>query len=63
MSSPEPAALCLYCRRPVNPVNDCWIGHGQMAHYRCAWAADEAFWAMPDAEEGEEEEADASQSS
>jgi hypothetical protein len=63
MSTPEPAALCPYCHRPIDPVNDCWIGHSTVAHYQCAWAADEAFWVILDAEEGKEVAADASQSS
>jgi hypothetical protein len=36
--------LCFYCQLSIDPVSDCWIGHGTMAHYRCAWAADEAFF-------------------
>lgn len=59
MSTPEAAALCPYCHRPIDPVTDCWIGHGQMAHSQCAWGADEAFWGGSDVEEGA---ADAGQS-
>lgn len=51
--------LCFYCQRPVDPVTGCWIGHGTMAHYECAWAVEEAFWAMLDVGEG----ADARESS
>jgi hypothetical protein len=46
------APLCFYCRQPVDPVSDCWIGHGTMAHYQCAWGVDEAFWAKQGAGEG-----------
>lgn len=51
MSTLGPAALCFYCHRPVDPVRDCWIGHGTMTHYRCAWVVDERFWAKLDMEE------------
>jgi len=46
------APLCFYCKQLVDPVSDCWIAHGTMAHYGCAWAAEEMFWAMLDVEEG-----------
>ena len=55
--------LCFYCKLPVDPVRDCWIGHGTMAHYWCTWGVEEALWATVDVVEREEEEADASQSS
>ena len=63
MSSLDHPPLCLYCGHPVDPVADTWIGGGVMAHSPCAWAAEEAFWATLDVEEGKEEKADASQSS
>jgi hypothetical protein len=36
-------SLCCYCETPANPVSDCWISHGAMAHYGCAWTVEESW--------------------
>ena len=54
MSALDSIQCCFYCGSPVDPVNDCWITHGTMAHPWCAWGADEGFWVMLDAEERED---------
>ena len=39
---------CFYCGFSVDSVRDCWIEHGTMAHYQCAWGADEVVWVRLD---------------
>jgi hypothetical protein len=46
---------CLYCGHPLDEVRDTWIGHGQMAHSACGWAAEEAFFFFYDLAQSERE--------
>jgi len=44
---------CVFCGESIDPTGDCWVGHREMAHTSCAWAADEALWVVMDAEREE----------
>jgi hypothetical protein len=47
------ALRCIYCTQRINANDDTQrVSKHEVAHTACAWAADEAFWAISD--EGEE---------
>jgi hypothetical protein len=58
------ALRCIYCLQLIAADDDAQkVSTREVAHTACAFAVDAAGWATLDAEEGKEEEADASQSS
>lgn len=51
------ALRCVYCVQLTTANDDAQkVSKREVAHTACAWAVDEAFWAVQDAEEAAAEE-------